>query len=487
MKNKETGRGASNIEIVITVPVELKHFIGPFQEMLDKTQDLIRSGRGGNAIDYAAVEKEVQEQAAKIERASHTTILQSYEMDFPQVVIKGKTYTRINHAPGTYRTLAGPVIVERALYREDGERNAKVVDVINLRTGAIERGWLPRTAEAMAFMIQQGTSREAEKMADLTGRLPYSRMSFERISHKVGDRYLTHQADIEDLTIQAFEIPEETCAISVGLDRVSIPMEEAAKRPVGRPKKGAPKRPINRVYRMAYCASVTLYDTEGRAIHTFRYGTMPETDIYFLCWRMANDVSRMKEKRPDLDLILLADGAHEMWNLLEVHFPEEIFGKRHQFVDFWHLIEKLSPAAKVIYGATEGQEILKHWRRRLLEKPKAVDLILRELRDSGYEFVQVQEKKPVHEAITYLENHAEEEDRMNYAAAKKQNLPIGSGNVEATCKSLVEMRMKRAGSRWKTWTAEHVLQLRSLALSDRWDPAMKLLHAHYRTSVRPAA
>ncbi len=44
--------------------------------------------------------------------------------------------------------------------------------------------------------------------------------------------------------------------------------------------------------------------------------------------------------------------------------------------------------------------------------------------------------------------------------------------------------MKRCGSRWKAQTGEHVLQLRALALGDRWNGAMDKLMATQRTAVR---
>jgi hypothetical protein len=59
-------------------------------------------------------------------------------------------------------------------------------------------------------------------------------------------------------------------------------------------------------------------------------------------------------------------------------------------------------------------------------------------------------------------------------------LPVGSGNVEATCKSLVSVRMKRPGARWKHTTGDEVMQLRALQLSGRWAPAVQ-------RAIRPLA
>src|SRR5262249_36913531 len=110
--------------------------------------------------------------------------------------------------------------------------------------------------------------------------------------------------------------------------------------------------------------------------------------------------------------------------------------------------------------------------------------ILQELYDSGKTEVVVGTSRPVHEAITYLENH---QTRMNYAAARRREFPVGSGNVEATCKSLVAMRMKRPAARWKEESREDLLNLRALALSDRWESAMTLTLRPLRKAIRLAA
>jgi hypothetical protein len=78
--------------------------------------------------------------------------------------------------------------------------------------------------------------------------------------------------------------------------------------------------------------------------------------------------------------------------------------------------------------------------------------------------------RPVEAAIRYFRARL---PRMDYAAARHEGLPIGSGNVEATCKSLVTVRMKRPGARWKHATGDEVMQLRALQLSDRWTPAVQ--------------
>ncbi len=72
----------------------------------------------------------------------------------------------------------------------------------------------------------------------------------------------------------------------------------------------------------------------------------------------------------------------------------------------------------------------------------------------------------MHAAITYLHNQG---DRMGYVRARSMGMPVGGGNVEATCKSLVSQRLVRSGSRWKEATGKHLLDLRAPEFRHRSD------------------
>ena len=479
-------------KLVIEVPEELRGVGEAFAATLAALQATLCQTGGGKAVDYGKVEGEISDQTSGIERAAHKSILQALDIDVPAVLIGGLRYTRVGRCEAPYHTLAGSVSVERSLYRRSGQRGgqpgARVVDPVSLRAGVVENGWLPRTARAMAHSVQQGTSREAEAGAGEHGRLPYCRSSFERVAHVVGALVVADHQDVEDVLIDAYEIPEEARSISVSLDRVSVPMEEPRSRPVGRPRKGAPKRPVERNFRMAYCGTVTLHDGTGEALHTIRYGCMPQGDVTGMRDRLVCDVATLVSKQESLKIELLCDGAPEMWNLLERGFTQERFGEQlSSLVDLHHLTEKLGTAARLIDGQEAGAARLSRWKLKLINRETAAREILDELRATGKEQDAVGEERPVHAAITYLESHSQEADRMNYARARRLGLALGSGNVEATCKSLFEIRLKRCGSRWKEETGQHIVQLRALALSDRWGPAIELTLRPLRKAVRSAA
>jgi len=472
--------------MMLEIPAVLKSMFAPLKELVACAAAQVEKACGRGHAQYESFEGRLAERAAAVERSAHEATLSALDVDAPKILINGELHARVGRHETTFMTQPGPVPVTRSLYRRAGERNGAVVDPVSLRSGAVDGVWLPGAARDMAYLLQQGTSREAEATARELGRLPYSRSSFERVGHVVGAKFVAQHQHVEEVMIAAFELPREVRSLSVSLDRVSVPMEEPRPRPPGRRRKGAPKRPIARVYRMAYCGTVTLHDAEGDAVHTIRYGTMPDGDPGALCEGLASDVLAIMRKRRGLSVTLLCDGAPEMWNLLDDEFDAKTFAglPLHRLIDYWHAIEKLSAATHVLVAKDATSSLLSRWKFALLNRSAARAAILRELIDSGKEDVRVGESRPVHDAITYLTNNA---TRMDYARARRDQGPIGSGNVEATCKSLVAVRMKRPGSRWKTDTGEHVVHLRALGLSDRWTDAMDITLRPPRASIRVAA
>jgi hypothetical protein len=71
-----------------------------------------------------------------------------------------------------------------------------------------------------------------------------------------------------------------------------------------------------------------------------------------------------------------------------------------------------------------------------------------------------------HRAIGYFDDNR---SRMDYPRYRAENLPIGSGVIESSCKHVVGDRLKRSGMRWDEEGAEDLLALRCLDLNQRWD------------------
>jgi len=474
--------------MVLEVPAACKKLARTLEIYFSFVADLCAAGQRNDRFCYADVEHALAMAAAQLEQDAHALVLRSMARDEPRLLIGGVAHRVLLASEATYYTRTGPVSVSRCLYRSLDEAQGSV-DPIALRIGAVRGYWCPATAAAMAFLVQQGTVREAEHTAQQLGVLPYSDTSFHRVTHAVGTLYQTQREAVEEQLIAAYQVPARATGITVSLDRAAVPMEEPRARPRGRPKKGAAKRPVSRVWHMAYCATVTLHDAQGEKVHTIRYGRMPQGDTTSLVSALFADVQSLRRQRPDLLVEVLCDGAAELWNLLETEFTQEALGTAlRRLVDLWHLLEKVGKAYRCRYDEQRTSMEMQRWKMRLLNHSHAAaelqaalePMLARRAPRTG------DDKDAVDEAVTFVRNQRKA-GRMDYAAARRAGQPVGSGAVEATCKSMIGVRFKRAGARWKEDTAAAVLELRALNLSDRWNLAMDLLLGQNGADVRRAA
>lgn len=424
---------------------------------------------------FCNAEERVMEAVHEVGRRCMGELLSASEPGEPLVEVRGRVFQRHEKCRVTYTSLYGPVAVERWTYREHGTHNGATVVPVELRCGLIER-MTPAAARATGHLVQAVPSREAAALSNSLKALFVSRSTLERVAQVLGNRWETYRDEGEQVLVETFEIPEKATSVSVSVDRVMIPMEEVRRRRPGRPPKwDTAKNPKQVTYRAAYVACWTLHDCNGEPLHTTRYGRMSEPVAQGLIEdALECDLDWLLEKRPDLALVTLADGAPEMQNMLAR--VAERFETTAQLVDFWHAVEYVAKALNAL-----GRDVRKDLRaikKTLLEEDGGVLSVLVRLLTWKTNASEVPEA--LTDAIRYFENQAH---LMDYAAARKQGLPIGSGHVEATAKTLVTVRMKRPGARWKTETGQAILNLRSLAQSSRWDRACDFITSTYEEDV----
>ena len=190
----------------------------------------------------------------------------------------GVIYQR--HEPGIVRyfTLCGAVDIERWTDREMGVRNGPTLVPLDLDAGLVER-----TTPARGFRIALGYAKDHMRSCaeDMTAdhRCPPSRSTLERVAKAIGTAATRVAPRIEPRLRRAERVPDGAVAISLGLDRTSVPMEEdvpAGETPATRrktrhtPYTRKKPAPVNVNYRMAYVGTISFHDADGTALATRR-------------------------------------------------------------------------------------------------------------------------------------------------------------------------------------------------------------------------
>lgn len=157
-------------------------------------------------------------------------------------------------------------------------------------------------------------------------------------------------------------------------------------------------------------------------------------------------------------VIVIADGALWIWNLVD-----DRFGQAIQRLDLFHANSYLWAVANELHG--KGSPQARHWVKPLLRQLRddqtanvisTLQDLLPRLKDAA--------AKTTSAAIEYYSNNL---SRMKYKDADARNEPVGSGAIESTCRQL-QCRMKRCGQFWTTAGDEALLCLDMFWRNDRW-------------------
>jgi hypothetical protein len=167
----------------------------------------------------------------------------------------------------------------------------------------------------------------------------------------------------------------------------------------------------------------------------------------------------------------IADGAAWLWKLQEAYFPSAT-----AILDWYHLAERVHKATNAVFG--QGSDEAKQWAKRLKEElwEGRAGVTLTLVRQEHTKARSPTKREAWQEFMTYLENN---QYHMDYPRYRELGLPVGSGQVEAQCKTLVGARCKQAGMRnWTYEGAEAVLRLRAAkhdgTFDGLWDQKLRL-------------
>ena len=442
---------------------------------MDQLQDFLRQRRDAHepVEDLDAFEQELHRLFVAAEREALGQELSRFDLDVPTIEVAGERYHRVLRCATTYTSAVGPVRVERSLYRRPHGEHA--LCPLELRAGIIEGSWTPLAAKQATWVVAHLTPKEGAELFDLLGNMTPSKSTLDRLPKALNVHWEAQRPHFEATLRQQEAIPTEAVAMAVSLDGVMAPMKDGerhAKRQRARAQGQLPSGPAG--YQEVGCATVSYYDRNGVRLCTRRMARMPEANKATLKRQLTAEVMGALIQRPHLRVVKVADGAPDNWSYLSAVLPVG-----QEVLDFYHAAEHLGAALGAAYGegTSKYQERLETLSAVLRDAPEGVDTVMGAL---GRLRTRYPRRQAIHKALAYFREHRH---RMRYSDLRAQNLPIGSGVVEAACKTLVSQRLKRSGMRWRTAGGQAILTFRALCQSERFERAWSLLSETYKRSV----
>jgi hypothetical protein len=244
----------------------------------------------------------------------------------------------------------------------------------------------------------------------------------------------------------------------VQMDGTGVPM--VSKELEGRKGKGSNGRAHTREVKLGCVFTQTTVDAEGWPVRdedSTTYTGAIETAEEF-SRRLYTEAQQRGWDRAQKKVVM-GDGAEWIWNRTQEIFPgaTEIVDLYHARQHLWDLSSKLHPSDV----AAKRRWVMSH--QHFLDDGK-IELLVNRLRALGTERQEL--AKEIENEASYFERN---EARMRYPKFRKQGLFVGSGVIEAGCKTLIATRLKRSGMFWTVRGANAVIALRCCRHSHEFD------------------
>lgn len=347
-------------------------------------------------------------------------------------------------------TILGPVSYSRSMFtcpvcsvtRYPGD---VILDVVNTTRS-------PGVRRMMARAGSQSPFRESRDDLRIYAGIDVSAKDVERVAEQIG-----HEMEVWQKQETA-QLPEEVIPILyVSYDGTGVPMTKAELE--GRRGKQTDGSARTREAKIGCIFTQTKTNTEGFPIRdpesTTFVGAIETAEIF------GSRIFREALRR-GLDqaqrVVVLGDGAEWIKNLADFHFPQAT-----TIVNLYHAREHVVQLCKYLF--VDENEITHHRIRWWTELDQGkVEKILFEAQKVLPDDPEARKKAKTE--INYLEKNKE---RMRYSQFRAQGFFVGSGVVEAGCKTVIGQRLKQSGMEWSLRGANAIIALRCVMKSNRFE------------------
>jgi hypothetical protein len=416
---------------------------------------------GTEAIDLDALEASVRAHSLAIGRSALETGLRVYAANTtPEPVLRecGHAPQRNGKRKKTIHTVLGPIAVQRPYYHDAacGCGQAPLDRLLDVE----ETSFSPGLRNMMANVGSDGPfDHGAAQLARLAG-VEVTASSIERVCARVASEVEAYRrAQLPDSDVRALPAVTQVQTLYILADGTGVPVLK--RETAGRKGKGVDGQARTRELKLGCVFTQTRLDADGYPVRdedatsyvvgcetAERFGERLEHEA---CVRGIDQVRRV---------CVIADGAAWIWNMVADRFPRAI-----SVIDLYHAREHYAAVARLAFPGEDNPDRTRWCDLRSQELDRGdVSGVIRALQSVPLRYKAHREERD--RAIVYFQNNAA---RMQYHRYRALGLFVGSGVVEAGCRTVVCQRLKQSGMHWTVNAAQDIAVLRALMLSQRWD------------------
>ena len=406
-------------------------------------------------------------------RTAFKAFLESYDVQEPQLNHDGQNLRFKTLSPKTFLTRFGLMVIVRSLYQADrGGPSYAPLDHFWDMDGHFST---LDVREAICLGLAHMTAQECAQLFGKCSRFRPSATAIKHVAQKVHDEIVPEQQTLEKKVQEQLSIPQNSRVLVASMDGVNVALREPGPtrgRPAERP--GQESDPDKQsCYKNAMVGTLSLYGEspdpyEGpERLMGIAIARMPQDYAVTFKDKFEQHLAALERKGgPELTKIFLCDGHRTLWNYAD---QQACYDDYEKLIDFYHTEEHLSRAAEALFGKRNHQatDWYEKYRLKLLEQTDGAAAVQRSMvyYRQTLNLSKTRQEALAKEQTFFRRNH----HRMHYADFRSRGLPIGSGPVEAACKSIVKTRLGRSGMRWSRQGGQRILDFRCYAKSGLWN------------------